>query len=428
VHGLAFHPDGRRILSGGLDGAVKVWDTATSRPVVFRGHSSHVTYLGLHEDGRHVISKGLRDYSSKDLETKVWGLEDGEEDRSIPAPERDGARIDTHTEAEGSSLSRLSPDGTMLAEVRQGPGLAGCDVDVTDVASGRRVFTLKGHTLWVGDVVFSPDGTRLATASLDGTVKLWDATTGQEVLTLRGHTAGVMVVAFSTGDGMRLISGGIDTLAIVWDARPLPEGIFHEAKAHRLVQYRLASWPRKGELIAQLRAEVGLDEPTRVAALRIAERLADRPQPRRLLGASWEVVRSSGRDPRDYTRALQWAEEGSRLDSGGGPVILTFLGAAYYRAGRLQDALDAFDRAESPDAGPSSFVQSRGAFRAMTLHLLGRRDEASSQLGRLRRQFQESPWDFHESRTLLREAGALIDSQAAGTATGARPAHQDGSH
>src|SRR5262249_20992953 len=157
----------------------------------------------------------------------------------------------------------------------------------------------------VRDVIFSPDGSRVATASMDRTVKLWDTATGQDVLTLRGHTAGVGCVAF-TPDGMRLVSGSEE--ALVWDARPLPEAIFTEAKAHRLVHSWLIEWPRKSELIEQPRADPGLDEPTRVAALRIANQLADRPQPRRLLQAIWHIARSPGRDARDYERALRWAE------------------------------------------------------------------------------------------------------------------------
>ena len=52
------------------------------------------------------------------------------------------------------------------------------------VQAARVQLTLSGHTREVRGVAFSPDGTRLATASLDGTAKVWDATSGQELLTL----------------------------------------------------------------------------------------------------------------------------------------------------------------------------------------------------------------------------------------------------
>src|SRR5262249_54523694 len=49
------------------------------------------------------------------------------------------------------------------------------------------IFTLYGHRDEVTSVVFSPDGTRLATASLDGTARVWDARTGQELLVIKGR-------------------------------------------------------------------------------------------------------------------------------------------------------------------------------------------------------------------------------------------------
>ena len=51
--------------------------------------------------------------------------------------------------------------------------------------------TLTGHTGGVCGVAFTPDGTRLATASDDGTVRIWDAATGQHLATLTGHTGPV---------------------------------------------------------------------------------------------------------------------------------------------------------------------------------------------------------------------------------------------
>ena len=88
---------------------------------------------------------------------------------------------------------------------------------VWDLATGQETLTLKGHTAKVWSVAFSPDGSRLASASLDNTVKVWDAATGQERLTLKGHTSWVLGVAFSP-DGKRLASGGWDQTVKLWDA------------------------------------------------------------------------------------------------------------------------------------------------------------------------------------------------------------------
>jgi WD40 repeat protein len=80
------------------------------------------------------------------------------------------------------------------------------------------LLTLKGHSGKVWGMAFSLDGSRLASASGDGTVKLWNSATGQVAHTLVGHLGQAHCVAFSP-DGTRLASGGQDDGTVrIWDA------------------------------------------------------------------------------------------------------------------------------------------------------------------------------------------------------------------
>ncbi|MFH1109579.1 MAG: protein kinase [Planctomycetota bacterium] len=76
---------------------------------------------------------------------------------------------------------------------------------------------LRGHEDAVLSVVFAPDGTRLASASLDKTVRVWHISMGAELAVLRGHEKAVYPVTFST-DGTRLASGSWDNTVRLWGA------------------------------------------------------------------------------------------------------------------------------------------------------------------------------------------------------------------
>jgi WD40 repeat protein len=105
-----------------------------------------------------------------------------------------------------------NPSGTRLVSFRFLEGVA----DVWDARTGERVSTLEGHTGIVSDVAFDPTGERVATASSDGTVRVWDPSTGRQQLTLRLATpVGAEAVEFSP-DGRRLVTTWEDGLTRVW--------------------------------------------------------------------------------------------------------------------------------------------------------------------------------------------------------------------
>jgi WD domain, G-beta repeat/APAF-1 helical domain len=81
---------------------------------------------------------------------------------------------------------------------------------------GAERLRLVGHEGGVLSASFSPDGSRIVTASRDRTARLWDAATGEQRATLRGHEDSVWSASFSP-DGTRIITASRDRTARLWD-------------------------------------------------------------------------------------------------------------------------------------------------------------------------------------------------------------------
>ncbi|KAJ5292708.1 uncharacterized protein N7443_008661 [Penicillium atrosanguineum] len=118
------------------------------------------------------------------------------------------------------TLEGHSDSVTSTAWSQDGSRLASASKDETvriwDPATGQCALALEGHSGWVTSIAWSQDGSRLASASEDTIVKIWDLATGQCALTFEGHSDSVTLIAWSQ-DGSRLASASKDKTVRIWD-------------------------------------------------------------------------------------------------------------------------------------------------------------------------------------------------------------------
>jgi WD40 repeat protein len=203
---VTFSPDGRTLLSGGNDLAVKLWDLTREPPIILQQDGGYVPSLSFSPDSRQLAMAGGFSVTGPGRGAKVGQIWDVADSHHV----RLSRLLKGHDEWLTSVAYRS--DGTQLATVDR----AGV-IRVWDTSSGQCVLTIEEPKAALTSVAFSPDGRSLAAAHADSLVSLWDAQTGRPIQYLKGHEGRVNQVVFSR-DGSMVASASDDRTARLWDS------------------------------------------------------------------------------------------------------------------------------------------------------------------------------------------------------------------
>jgi WD40 repeat protein len=171
------------------------------------GHMGMIWDLLFTQDGKYLVSV------SWDKTIRVWDMATGETVRVLRGQIGEGLDGIVHTVA-------LSPDDRLLAVGGRFTGRKeehGA-IRLIDFLTGQILTLLTGHEGMIDDLAFSQDGNRLISGGGDHTARIWDVQSRKTLHILKGHTEKIFTVAFSP-DGELAVTGSEDNTLKFWDAK-----------------------------------------------------------------------------------------------------------------------------------------------------------------------------------------------------------------
>jgi hypothetical protein len=130
-----------------------------------------------------------------------------------------------------------SPDGSRIVTAS-----AGETARIWDAKSGVSLSILQGHRGEINSAAWCPDGSRIMTASADETARIWDTKTGTSIIVLKGHTDQVRSAAWSP-DGSRIVTASWDKTARIWNSQTGALMVMLEGPAY---PFNSAAWSPDG--------------------------------------------------------------------------------------------------------------------------------------------------------------------------------------
>ena len=205
---IAFGPNGEVVMTGSDDGTGQLWSVASGSAIGLPlQHQDELTSVGFSPDGRTAVTASL------DGTARLWNAANG---NSIGQPMQ-------HNDAVWGV--EFSPDGKII--------VTGSDDDTArlwDATTGNPIVPLLQHPNDVSLTVFNLDGRTLLTACLDGVARLWDVTDGTIVGHPLRHQDTIWAADFSP-DGRTVVTGSDDDTATIWDVatgRPVCPALKHQ--------------------------------------------------------------------------------------------------------------------------------------------------------------------------------------------------------
>lgn len=193
VTNAAFLPDGKRAITTSDDMTAILWDLAAAKPIrKFTGHKHKVMGVAVSADGNTAAT------GSWDKTVRLWDIATGKQRRVI----RNDSPVNT--------VVFLDGDKSVAAGDHKGR------IHIWNVADGKILGTLEGHQMGITQIAVSPDQSRLLSASIDQSMRLWDRGQLKEIRKHGEHDGQVYSAQFSP-DGKTAISGGRYGYLIQWD-------------------------------------------------------------------------------------------------------------------------------------------------------------------------------------------------------------------